>query len=104
MRYRKAAGKGDTGLHWLWNDSADRDAGRVGRVSAGGGRRAAAGGRILVRGSRFALALMFALTGVAHFIPRGRAEMVRMVPPRLPRPDLLVTLTGMLELLGAAGL
>lgn len=27
-----------------------------------------------------------------------------MVPPRLPRPDLLVTLTGVLELLGALGL
>lgn len=27
-----------------------------------------------------------------------------MVPPRLPRPDLLVTLTGILELAGAAGL
>ena len=72
-------------------------------------RLAGAGGLLQAAGSwsgalRFALALIFALTGVAHFIPRGRAEMVRMVPPRLPRPDLLVTLTGMLELLGAAGL
>ena len=53
---------------------------------------------------RFAFALMFVVTGVAHFVPRGRAEMTAMVPPRLPRPDLLVTLTGVLELLGAAGL
>src|SRR5258708_29167496 len=53
---------------------------------------------------RLALALMFAFTGVAHFLPRGRREMVAMVPPALPRPDLLVTLTGMVELLGAAGL
>ena len=53
---------------------------------------------------RFALALMFVLTGAAHFIPRGRAEMIRMVPPALPRPDLLVTLTGILELRGAVGL
>ena len=53
---------------------------------------------------RFALALMFAMTGVAHFVARGRDEMIRMVPPGLPRPDLLVTLTGILELLGAAGL
>jgi uncharacterized membrane protein len=53
---------------------------------------------------RAALALMFVVTGAAHFVPRGRIEMVRMVPPSLPRPDLLVTLTGILELLGAAGL
>src|SRR6185295_17877311 len=53
---------------------------------------------------RFALALMFVVTGSTHFVPRGRVEMTRMVPPGLPRPDLLVTLTGILELLGAAGL
>jgi hypothetical protein len=40
---------------------------------------------------RFALALMFVFTGAAHFFSRGRTEMVRMVPPRLPRPDVLVT-------------
>jgi uncharacterized membrane protein len=53
---------------------------------------------------RFAFALMFIVTGVTHFVPRGRVEMTAMVPPRLPRPDLLVTLTGIFELLGAAGL
>ena len=53
---------------------------------------------------RFALALMFVLTGAMHFHPRGRTEMVSMVPPRLPRPDLLVAFTGVLELMGAAGL
>jgi uncharacterized membrane protein len=53
---------------------------------------------------RFALALMFVFTGVAHFLPRGRTEMVRMVPRGLPRPDLLVTVTGIFELLGALGL
>jgi uncharacterized membrane protein len=72
-------------------------------------RLAAAAGFLHAAGSwsgalRFALALMFLFTGAAHFVPRGRAEMTRMVPPRLPRPDLLVTLTGILELLGAAGL
>jgi uncharacterized membrane protein len=72
-------------------------------------RLAAAVGLLHATGSwsgalRFALALMFAFTGAAHFIPRGRLEMVRMVPPLLPRPDLLVSLTGILELLGAAGL
>ncbi|MER6141274.1 hypothetical protein ABT174_14580 [Streptomyces sparsogenes] len=49
------------------------------------------------------LALMFTLTGVAHFTGR-RAEMIAMVPPALPRADLLVTCTGVLELAGAAGL
>jgi uncharacterized membrane protein len=53
---------------------------------------------------RFALASMFCFTAAAHFVPRGRVEMVRMVPPRLPRAGLLVTITGILELLGAAGL
>jgi uncharacterized membrane protein len=72
-------------------------------------RAAGAAGWMLAAGSwsgalRFALALMFVLTGVAHFVPRGRVEMTRMVPPALPRPDLLVTLTGILELLGAVGL
>jgi len=53
---------------------------------------------------RFALALMFVFTGAAHFFPRGRTEMARMVPPLLPHPELLVAFTGILELLGAAGL
>ncbi|MFC0028966.1 DoxX family membrane protein [Micromonospora chaiyaphumensis] len=52
---------------------------------------------------RVGLALMFLLTGAAHFRSR-RADLVAMVPPRLPRPGLLVTLTGVLELLGALGL
>lgn len=50
------------------------------------------------------LAAMFVLTGVAHFAPPMRADLVAIVPPRLPAPGLLVTLTGVLELLGAAGL
>ncbi|MFF5051901.1 DoxX family membrane protein [Micromonospora sp. NPDC000663] len=53
---------------------------------------------------RVGLAVMFVLTGVAHFAGQRRADLVAMVPPRLPRPDLLVTLTGVLELAGAAGL
>ncbi|MGK5517960.1 DoxX family protein [Micromonospora sp. URMC 107] len=53
---------------------------------------------------RVGLALMFVVTGVAHFAPAYRADMIAMVPPSLPRPDLLVTLTGALELVGAAGL
>ncbi|MFU8852107.1 DoxX family membrane protein [Micromonospora sp. SL1-18] len=52
---------------------------------------------------RVGLALMFAVTASAHFLSR-RADLIAMVPPRLPRPDLLVTLTGVLELVGALGL
>ena len=50
------------------------------------------------------LAAMFVLTGVAHFAPPMRADLIAIVPPRLPAPGLLVTITGALELLGAAGL
>jgi uncharacterized membrane protein len=53
---------------------------------------------------RVGLALMFLLTGLAHFGLGRRADLIAMVPPRLPRPDLLVTVTGVLELAGAAGL
>ncbi|WP_431933170.1 DoxX family protein [Micromonospora sp. RP3T] len=52
---------------------------------------------------RVGLALMFLLTGVAHFTSR-RADLIAMVPPALPRPGLLVTLTGVLELVGALAL
>ena len=50
------------------------------------------------------LALMFTMTGVAHFVPGMRRDMIAIVPPRLPKPALLVTITGVLELLGAIGL
>ncbi|MDT5210722.1 MAG: hypothetical protein QOF67_3137 [Mycobacterium sp.] len=50
------------------------------------------------------LAVMFVMTGVAHFVPAMRRDMIAIVPPRLPAPGLLVTITGVLELLGAAGL
>jgi uncharacterized membrane protein len=50
------------------------------------------------------LAAMFVMTGVAHFVPAMRRDMIAIVPPRLPAPGLLVTITGVLELLGAAGL
>jgi len=53
---------------------------------------------------RFALALMFAFTALAHFTARTRGDLVRMVPPWLPQPGLLVTVTGVLEILGAVGL
>jgi uncharacterized membrane protein len=53
---------------------------------------------------RGGLALMFVTTGVVHFLPSWRHDMIAMIPPALPRPDLLVTMTGVLELAGAAGL
>jgi uncharacterized membrane protein len=53
--------------------------------------------------TRVGLAVMFVFTGAAHFT-RTRNDLIRIVPPRLPRPDLLVTVTGIAELAGAAGL
>lgn len=52
---------------------------------------------------RGGLAAMFTLTGAAHFVGM-REELVRMVPPALPYAELLITVTGVLELAGAAGL
>jgi len=45
---------------------------------------------------------MFVFTAVSHFAPMKR-DLIAMVPPSLPRPDLLVFITGVLELAGAAG-
>jgi uncharacterized membrane protein len=53
---------------------------------------------------RFALAIMFLFTGVSHFLPSTRPDLVRMVPSVLPYPEHLVTLTGILQLVGALGL
>jgi uncharacterized membrane protein len=53
---------------------------------------------------RFALAAMFAFTAGSHFHPRTRQDLIRMVPTSLPAPALLVTATGVLELIGAIGL
>lgn len=52
---------------------------------------------------RLALAGMFLLTASAHWGKR-RPDLIRMVPTVFPRPDLLVTGTGILEILGALGL
>jgi uncharacterized membrane protein len=52
---------------------------------------------------RTALALMFLLTASAHWGKRRR-DLIRMVPTGFPTPDLLVTVTGMLEIIGAIGL
>lgn len=50
------------------------------------------------------LAAMFLLTGFSHFAPPLRRDLIAIVPPRLPAPGYLVTITGLLELLGAVGL
>jgi uncharacterized membrane protein len=52
---------------------------------------------------RGGLAALFTTTGIAHFVGM-RAELIAMVPPALPNPALLVTITGVLELAGALGL
>lgn len=52
---------------------------------------------------RIALAAMLLVTASGHWGTR-RADLVAMVPPGFPNPELLVTLTGIFELMGAAGL
>jgi uncharacterized membrane protein len=52
---------------------------------------------------RIALAAMFLLTASAHWGKR-RADLIRMTPAAFSRPDLLVTITGICEIVGAAGL
>jgi uncharacterized membrane protein len=57
-----------------------------------------------------ALAAMLVVTAGAHFVPAGvtfmpnHADMVNMVPPFVPFPSFMVYASGVLELLGAAGL
>jgi uncharacterized membrane protein len=46
---------------------------------------------------------MFLLTASAHWGKR-RSDLIRMIPPAFPRPDIVVTTTGLLEILGAIGL
>jgi uncharacterized membrane protein len=53
--------------------------------------------------ARVALATMFLFTAASHFTPM-RKDLIAMVPRELPRPALLVLLTGIAELAGAAGL
>jgi uncharacterized membrane protein len=53
--------------------------------------------------TRVGLAVMFCFTAAAHFNSM-RPDLVRMVPPSVPHPDLMVTFTGLCEILGAIGL
>ena len=52
---------------------------------------------------RGGLAAMLLLTASAHVGSR-RADLIRMVPPALPYPAALVTVTGALEFVGAVAL
>ena len=52
---------------------------------------------------RGGLAAMFVVTGGSHFVGM-REDLISMIPPALPEPGLLVTITGVLELAGAIGL
>jgi uncharacterized membrane protein len=57
-------------------------------------------GRDWAAATRVGLAVMFCFTAAAHFNTL-RADLVRMVPPWIPAPELTVTLTGICEILGA---
>jgi len=46
---------------------------------------------------------MFTFTATAHF-NKMKHDLARMIPAYFPRPLLIVHITGVLELLGAAGL
>lgn len=81
-------------LTLLFGSAAARIAGWVGLDYTDSWPRAVAVG----------LAAMFVMTGVAHFVQPLRNDMIAIVPPQLPTPALLVTVTGLLELLGAVGL
>ncbi|MBV7504973.1 DoxX family protein [Bacillus sp. sid0103] len=52
---------------------------------------------------RGAVALMFLFTATAHWGKR-RPDLIKMVPPNVPNPGLMVTITGILEIIGAIGL
>lgn len=53
--------------------------------------------------ARYALVVMFVFAATAHF-NKMKHDLARTVPSYFPRPLLLVYITGVLELLGAAGL
>jgi uncharacterized membrane protein len=56
-----------------------------------------------VSSARVALVTMFLFTAVSHFAPM-RKDLIAMVPPGVPRPELLVFLTGIAEVAGSVGL
>lgn len=59
--------------------------------------------RSWVTSTRVGLAVMLCFTAAAHFNSM-RPDLIRMVPPAVPNPELMVTVTGVCEILGAIGL
>ena len=53
--------------------------------------------------TRVGLAVMFCFTAAAHFNSMC-GDLIRMVPASVPYPELMVTFTGVCEILGAVGL
>ena len=53
--------------------------------------------------ARYALVVLFAFTATARF-NKMKHDLARMIPAYFPHPLLVVYVTGVLELLGAAGL
>ena len=53
--------------------------------------------------TRVGLAVMFCFTAATHFNAM-RHDLVRMVPPWVPYPELVIYFTGVCEILGAIGL
>jgi len=53
--------------------------------------------------TRVGLAAMFVFTAIAHFNAM-RDDLMKMVPPWVPKPGLMVAFTGMCEIAGAVGL
>ena len=53
--------------------------------------------------TRVGFAAMFCFTAVAHFNSM-RGDLIRMMPPGIPHPEFMVTITGICEILGAIGL
>jgi uncharacterized membrane protein len=53
--------------------------------------------------TRVGLAVMFCFTAAAHFNSM-RPDLIRMIPPAMPNPELMVTFTGLCEIFGAIGL
>src|SRR6201988_2471162 len=51
----------------------------------------------------YALVMMFVFTATAHFNTM-KHDLAQMIPSSFPRPLLIVYITGVLELLGVAGL
>ncbi|MDQ0198921.1 DoxX family protein [Neobacillus ginsengisoli] len=49
---------------------------------------------------RGAVALMFLFSATAHWGKR-RPDLIKMVPLSVPKPELMVTITGILEVIGA---